>query len=262
MTRAGLVLFAIVLLLPGSARAWDHKYPGWDALLRRVVDGEGRVDYRAIGEDKALGDFVREIGAQDPREVATWSRDQQAAFYINAYNALTFQTILDAAIPKSIRDIKPDPWEAARWTVAGRDVSLNWIEHEKLRRQLQEPRVHFVLVCAARSCPKLAARAYLPDGLSAQLDAAERAFLTDTARNRVDIVGGKVTLSSILDWYGADFVGWAGTPKEPALSGRSDREAAVLRLLGKHVGEAERAFLGKGAFTVVFADYDWALNGR
>ena len=247
---------------PTTASAFDHKHGELDGLLRRHVDAKGLVDYSGVAGDPALGKFIAAVGAVSPEEVGAWSRAQQIAFYINAYNALTLKTIVVAGTVESIRDIKPDAWENARWTVAGRAVSLNWIEHTKLRETLKEPRVHFVLVCAAIGCPRLPNRAIVAEGLDDQLDALTKAFFADPAKNRVDVAGGKVHLSRILDWYGDDFVGWKGTPAEPALPERPAKEAAAVRLLSRSVGEAERAFLAKGVFTVVFNEYDWALNAR
>ena len=262
------LLFVLLLVSPVSAGGaaasptFDHKYAGWDGVLRRHVDGGGLVDYTAVGSDAALDTFIAALGAVSPDDVGAWGRTQQIAFYINAYNALTLKTIVAAGAIKSIRDIKPDPWENSRWTVAGRVVSLNWIEHTKLRGHLAEPRVHFVLVCAAIGCPRLPNRAIVAEGVDEQLDALTKAFCADPAKNRVDIAGGKVHLSRILDWYGDDFVGWKGTPKEPALTEHSPKEAAAVRLLSRSVGDAERAFLARGVFTVVFNEYDWALNRR
>lgn len=260
-------LIASLLALPAaasepvaSADGFDHGWSTWDQVLRKHVNGKGQVDYAALKGDARLAEVVQAIAEVPAEVVGAWPRDKQVAFYINAYNALTFQTILEAGIPGSIRDIKPDPWEDSRWTVAGRTVSLNWIEHTRLRGQLDEPRVHFVLVCAAVGCPRLPNRAVLSSSLNSQLDAATKAFFTDPAKNRVDAAGGKVYLSKILEWYGDDFVGWSGTPAEPALDGRAAKEAAAVRLMGRYQSEEDRAFLAKNDFTVVWNDYDWALN--
>ncbi len=249
-----------------AATGFDHTYATWDAVLRKHVDGEGMVDYGALGSSDGLARFVADIGAIAPEEVGGWSRDQQVAFYINAYNALTFQTIIDAMPIKSIMDIKSrkkdrhDPWEIARWRVAGRDVSLNWIEHTKLRSGLNEPRVHFVLVCAAKGCPTLPAGAVLPVGLDEQMEGFARAFFNDPSKNRADAAGGKIYLSRILEWYGDDFV--PDTPSVPALTGRAAKEAASLRLLSRYLPPADQEFIAKNSFTVVFNEYDWALNAQ
>lgn len=260
--RLVLCLIFVALLLPAAASAggFDHGYAGWDSVLRQNVDSRGQVDYGALKASEGLAAFVASLAQVAPEDISGWSRDRQVAFWINAYNALTFQTILEAGTPASIRDIQPDPWENSRWSVAGRTVSLNWIEHAKLRGQLQEPRVHFVLVCAARGCPTLPARAVQPEKLGAQLESFTRAFLTDPNKNRVDVGAKKVYLSRILEWYGSDFQGAKGTPELAGVADLGEREAAVIRYLARHVGDAERAMLDAGGFTIVYNEYDWGLN--
>jgi hypothetical protein len=246
-----------------SAGGFDHSYALWDGVLRKHVTAKGMVNYKAIQtESEALDIFLAEVAGISAEEVGGWTRERQVAFYINAYNALTFKTILEALPVASIRDIKPDPWEDARWTVAGRSVSLNWLEHTKLRGRFGEARVHFVLVCAAIGCPRLPNRAILPAGLDAQLDAATKAFFVDPGKNRVDVGGDKVYLSRIMEWYGDDFVGWKGTPPGPTLDGRTPKEVSAVRLLGKFVSVEDQDFLAQNAFTVVFNDYDWSLNSQ
>ena len=135
-----------------SRGSFDHSYADWDAVLRSTVS-KGRVDYDAKSSRRALSRFISSLGDVSAEELVGWTRNQQLAFYVNAYNALTFQTIIEAQPVASIRDIEPNAWEAVRWKVAGRMMSLDEIEHKKLRRDLKEPRIHFVVVCAARSCP-------------------------------------------------------------------------------------------------------------
>ena len=236
----GLMLGVLFGGLSGSVSAagpgFDHSYKDWDGLLRATVAG-GMVDYAAAAADPRLGRFVESLATPSPEEVVSWSRAQQITFYINAYNAITIQTIVDAMPIKSIRDIKPNPWDNARWTVGGRTVSLDTIEHKKLRKDLREPRVHFVLVCAARSCPDLPARAILPDRLDEQLDGAARAFFGDASKNRINREAGRLELSAILHWFGKDFVGWNGLADTSVSGQRPEVEVAVIRTLGAFVSD-------------------------
>lgn len=244
------------------AAVFDHDYGAWNQVLRRHVDGSGRVDYDAVAGDPNLGVFLDAVSAVSPEHVAAFSRDQKVAFYINAYNALTLRTIVDAMPVTSIRDIRPDPWEASKWTVGGRRMSLNEIEHKKLRRDLDEPRVHFVLVCAAISCPVLPDRAIVAEGLSGQLERATRSFFVDPSRNRVDRTAGKVYLSRILEWYGNDFVGAPDTPELADAAGLSPVEVAVVRYMAKYLDEDDRRFVQEQRFGVVYNEYDWSLNAQ
>ena len=263
----GLLAFVVVLwFLPADVSAgpasFDHGYRSYDALLRAHVGDDGLVNYDTVAKDRRLAAFVEEIATLAPEVLADWSRDQQIAFYINAYNALTLQTIVDAPGVHSVRDIKPDPWDNDRWKVAGRDVSLNFLEHTRLRRQLREVRVHFVLVCATQGSPKLPRRAIRPDRLGEQLDGYARAFVRDTMRNRIDRSGRKIYLSKIFHWYGEDFVDLAidGTPA--ALLALSGREGASVRYVYSLLREVDRSFLEDGKFEVVYSEYDWSLNKR
>ncbi len=244
MTHLLSLLSAAVFVLAAPGAGFDHSYATWNGVLAEHVRSDGMVDYEGLRSNGDLGKFLEAVAAVPPEEVAGWSRAQKVAFYSNAYNALTFQTILDAYPVKSIRDIKPDPWEDSRWTVAGRTMSLNEIEHKKLRGDLEEYRVHFILVCAAVSCPVLPNRAITPDGLEAQLEKYTRAFFNDRSRNRVDVAGGKVYLSKLLDWYGGDFDG---------------KPAAYM---AKYVDGEAKAALEGGSLSVVFNDYDWSLNSQ
>ncbi len=257
----GVLLFGLVAPASAGKSDFDHSYKEWDGLLRATV-AEGKVDYAATAGDPRLGRFVESLAAASPEAVVSWSRAQQIAFYINAYNAITIQTIVDAMPVKSIRDIEPNPWDNARWTVGGRTVSLDTIEHKKLRKDLGEPRVHFVLVCAARSCPDLPARAILPGRLDEQLDGAARAFFGDTGKNRINREDGRLELSAILHWFGKDFVGWNGLADVSISGQRSDVEVAVIRALAAFVSAKDREFLTSGSFEVVYNEYDWGLNGR
>ena len=260
---AVLALLLFGLSTPASAGKsdFDHSYKEWDGLLRATVAG-GKVDYGAAAGDPRLGRFLESLASVSPEAVVSWSRAQQVAFYINAYNAITIQTIVDAMPVKSIRDIKPNPWDNARWTVGGRTVSLDTIEHKKLRKDLVEPRVHFVLVCAARSCPDLPARAILSARLDEQLDGAARTFFGDSSKNRINREDGRLELSAILHWFGKDFVGWDGLADVSVSGQRSDAEVAVIRALASFVSAKDREFLTSGSFEVVYNEYDWGLNGR
>ena len=255
---------ALVLLLPASARSssFDHSYTGYEALLRAHVDDEGLVSYAALRKDGRLATFIKKVAEVSAEEVSEWTRSQQIAFFVNVYNALTLQTIVEAPGVSSIREIKPDPWQNDRWQVAGRRVSLHYLEHTRLRRQLREARVHFVLVCAARGCPKLPRRALRADKLSEQLDSYARVFVRDTMHNRIDRTGRKIYLSKLFHWYGNDFEAPVGQGIPAALAAMTGKEGSVVRYLYPLLKQADQAFLEDGKFEVVYSEYDWSLNRR
>lgn len=280
--RFALLVSALIMILasplPPSASHWfglslaaaeeskapepfDHRYPDWSAALRVLVR-DGRVDYKAAASSRPLKRFLDKVGAVDALAISRWSREEKLAFYINVYNALAIQTVVEAMPTDSIRTIQPDAFDTSRWLVAGRKLSLDTIEHKKLRGDLKEPRVHFVLVCAARSCPELSTRAYRADSLDQQLDAAAREFVRDRSKNHVFVEQGRVELSSIFLWFGDDFVGWEGLQEMSFKQELSVRDAAILRTIARYLSREEREFLQEGSFRVAFTEYDWALNAR
>ena len=141
-----------------------------------------------------------------------WTEDQKLAYWINAYNAFTLELILDNYPVKSIKDIGATikipfvntPWDIKFINIGGEEYDLNNLEHGIIRKDFEEPRIHFALVCAAVSCPKLQNRAYLPESLDAQLTKAAKEFLADPKKN--EIKGeNKAILSKLFNWYGGDF---------------------------------------------------------
>ncbi len=153
----------------------------WDAILHEnVIDG--RVDYGAIAADPGFTATVADIANAD---LAGHDRESLLAFSINAYNVLAVKGILDGHSPASsfgkLRFFYRD-----KYTVAGEPLSLHAFEKEHIRT-LDEPRIHFAIVCASASCPPLRSEAYLPQTLDQQLDHNARRFLTDSAKNRYDL---------------------------------------------------------------------------
>lgn len=249
-----LAAFAFTFAAPPARAACppvDHAHRQWSALLERWVSA-GLVDYagwRRDGEAE-LGAYLRMLSQACATDYERWSRPQRIAFWINAYNAFTVRLILDHYPVVSIRAIGWLPLAAFRQRfipmpdIKGGDISLNDIEHDTLRASFQEPRIHFALVCASRSCPALRGEAYRAADLDRQLDEQAREFLNDATRNRVDAAGKVLYLSAIFDWFASDFEAAAGSVP-----------AYVARYVD--LGGADAS-----AFRVEHLTYDWALNER
>jgi hypothetical protein len=175
-------------------------------------------------------------------------RDQKLALLINAYNAFTLRLILDHYPLGSINDI-PDQerWKAKRWRLAGETVSLDQIEHERIRPKFAEPRIHFALVCASVGCPKLRGEAYVAERLEEQLEAQARTIHGDSRWFSFDADAKTVRLTQLYRWYGGDFKQQAGSV--PAFA------AQFSPALKKALDEGEKVDLR-------WIDYDWSLNGR
>jgi len=228
---------------PATA-TFDHSR--LDALLRAHVDAEGLVDYAALGRESAALDAYLASLASAPFEEL--GRDEKLALLIDAYNAFTLRLILDHRPVASIKDIPSGKrWDDRRWTLAGETLSLNQIEHERIRPRFREPRVHFALVCAARSCPPLRAEAYVGQRLEAQLADQTRRVHSDERWVRFDPASGTLQLTKLYDWYGSDFLQAAPSVEEYAAA----REPSV------------RAALATGQRVKIrWLPYDWSLNER
>ena len=196
---------------PASRSRVDHG--AWSAFLARHVatgaDGIARLDYGSIppADRDALGAYLKSLSATDVDGLA---RDEQKAFWINFYNALTVATVLAHYPVASIRDIaispgwfSVGPWGAKLVEVAGEPLSLDDIEHRILRPLWGDARLHYALNCAALGCPNLRAEAWTAKGLDAALDAAARAYVNHPRGARVE--RGRLFVSSLYVWYGRDF---------------------------------------------------------
>ncbi len=208
----------------------------WDDLLRSYVSAEGQVDYAGMRSEKAkLDKYLAQLKAYPPQ--SDWTKEEQMAYWINAYNAFTVKLILDHYPVKSIRDIhKGDPWNVKWIEIGKKTYSLNEIENEMLRARFRDARIHFAVNCAARSCPPLYNRAWEASTLSQTLDARARAFINNPRYNQISPSEAKV--SKIFDWYATDF---------------GDLRAFLNRYA--------RTQLQAGA-SIDFLEYDWSLNGK
>ncbi|MGB3570945.1 MAG: DUF547 domain-containing protein, partial [Phormidesmis sp.] len=174
-----------------------------------------------------------------------------------AYNSLTLKAIIDESpIKASIKDIA-GVWRFNRHGLLQGEQTLNNIEHDILRANFTEPRIHAALVCAAISCPYLRQEAFTGDQLDAQLDDQVRIFLSRSEVLEIDREKGEVKLSSIFDWFKEDWA--AGFSTSEGFTG-SDNERAVLNFISGYVDEADRDYLKAGDYSIRYSDYDWSLN--
>lgn len=214
----------------------------FEALLRKYVDGRGRVAYARWKADAAdfaaLGKYVEQVGSA---KVDGKSEQARLAFYINAYNALVLKSVLDKWPVESVIGVDGF-FNKEQHRVAGQQMTLDDLEHNKIIRvQFAEPRIHFVLVCAAVSCPRLRTTAMTADNLERELEAATREFVPRATR----VAGDKVVTSQLFNWFKTDFEKHSGT---------------VAAYLARYADEPTRKKLGSGQMTIDFSEYDWAIN--
>ena len=235
---------------PGSATVVDHA--PWGALLGRYLhvadDGVNRFDYAAVSADDraALAAYVDSLATT---AVSGCPRNEQLAYWINLYNALTVQVVLEHYPVDSIRDIdispgffSDGPWGRALVTVESEDLSLDDIEHRVLRPIWKDPRIHYALNCASIGCPELAREPFTGDNAERMLDERARAFINHPRGVAVSERG--LRLSSLYDWYDEDFGG---------------DEAGVLAHIANYA-EPPLAEALAASPSVTGYGYDWRLN--
>jgi len=142
---------------------------------------------------------LNQLASNIPQD--SWTREDKLAYWINVYNAFTVKLIIDNYPTTSIKDIK-DPWSKRFFKLGNKPYSLNDVEH-KILRKMDEPRIHFVIVCASVSCPKLENRAFSATNLEEQLIKATKGFLADSSRN--NITQDRLKISKIFKWFTKDF---------------------------------------------------------
>ncbi len=269
-------LLALVVLATAPCGAvlaqFDHSHAAWNALLQKnviVIDGgkASQVRYAELAKDRAqLKAYLDRLSKVTEAEFKGWSKPQQMAFLINAYNAFMIEKVLTRYPDiKSVWDfgkIFGNPFKDRFFTLLGKAGTLDRIEHETLRVKgvYDEPRVHFAVNCASIGCPMLREEAYVAGRLDAQLEEQARRFLSDRTRNRYNAQAGALEVSKIFDWYEEDwqsgYRGFAG--EAPPVQSRSQYFARYAKLLADAPGDQEVVADGKAP--IGFLEYDWTLN--
>ena len=233
-------------------------YQDYGNVLQTYVNDQGLVNYAALQANRSQLDlFNQSLGEIPAESYASWNEAEQIAFLINAYNAFTLQSIIDQEpLKDSIRDIS-GVWKRRKFVLAGEEKTLDNIEHDILRKDFNEPRIHVALVCAAISCPPLRNEPYLPQDLDAQLNDQTIKFATSPHGFSLDQEDQRVYLSSIFKWYGQDFEQTYGTKTK--FNG-NDKQRAVLNYFSPVLDAESQRFLEQADYKVKYLDYDWSLN--
>jgi Protein of unknown function, DUF547 len=246
------IIFPILLLLNFEAFAEDTLY---SSLLQKYVQ-TGRVNYKELCKNSDLTKYISYLESSDPEKIL--NEKDRLAFWINAYNAYTLKVICDHYPVKSINDLhsgglalgsvfKTTIWDKEIVIINHKPTSLNNIEHKIIRPVFHDFRIHFALVCAAKSCPPLRSESFEGSNLDQQLDDQARLFLADNTKNRFDAANRKATISKIFDWYKKDF-------------GKDEAEVlvAISKFLPEQIGRSIQSEPGK--WQVDYTNYDWSLN--
>lgn len=228
-----LIVLSLILGLHAATFAQPN-HDAWNTLLQKYVTTSGKVNYKMLKADQtALNAYLNTLAAETPQ--TTWSRADKMAYWINAYNAFTVKLITDHYPLTKITNLDGGkPWDVKRIELGGKKYSLNQIENEIIRPQFKDPRIHFALNCAAKSCPPLYNRAFTAANLEKALTERTRRFLADPNANTLGVE--RVSVSKIFEWYAADF-------------------GKLPEFLSKYSNVAVQANAA-----VDYREYDWRLN--
>ncbi|MFB6345766.1 MAG: DUF547 domain-containing protein [bacterium] len=241
-----LLIVSLFLGLPLQSNAVDHTL--FDSVLNKYTDG-GYFDYSSYVEDPESRQRLDRYRSQMSQvQLKELDGKEKLAYWLNLYNASTIHLIAKNYPLESIKDLGGwfgSPFDKKFIPTTKGELSLNTIEHDIIRPDFNEPRIHFALVCAARSCPPLRFEAYTAEKLDEQLENQARQFIASD-KNRFVIQNDQLTLklSSIFYWYGEDFGG----------------ESGLANYLKKYLDDRGKTLIGQGNYSISYLDYDWSLN--
>jgi len=199
---------------------------------------------------RQLALFLKELEDVSGKDFEKFSNNQKLAFLINAYNAFTIDLIIQSYPVKSIKDIGLPlfgPWKRKFIPLFGKSFSLDNIEHDLIRKNFRDSRIHFALVCASRGCPRLTNFSYTGQTIEDDLEVAAKVFLNDKKRNYYDEKTHTFFLSPLFKWYRSDFE-------------VSDNDIKTFVLKYMKIDSENRNKLDKDKAEIIFLDYDWNLN--
>ncbi|QNL22478.1 DUF547 domain-containing protein [Hyphobacterium sp. CCMP332] len=217
----------------------------WTEVLQDIVMQNGKVDYqRLINNPKKFNAYINTLKENHPDRII-WNSEEKLSYWINAYNAFTLQLIIDNYPLSSIKDLNSSIsipfvntiWDKPFILISDFSYSLNDIEHGILRKQFNEPRIHFAINCASVSCPNLRNEAYTAENLNRQLNMQSRLFISDETKNLID--NQNLKISKIFSWFGSDFT----------------KNGTLIEFLNKY-SDVE---INENA-EISYNEYDWSLN--
>lgn len=247
------LILSTFLIAMVASNYYSQQHKLFTEVLQQHVRG-GMVDYKKLKTEDKLDKYLSKLSSANPEKL---NRNEKLAFWINAYNAFTLQIVRDNYPIKSITDlhaggkiigflIGKTVWDKEFILINNKKYSLNDIEH-KILRKMNEPRIHFAIVCASFSCPTLRSEAYEAEKIEQQLEEDAIRFLNDTERNDFNLAKRNAELSKIFDWFGEDF-------------GKSD--ANILRYVSAFLPAKLKEDISKnvGEWEISYKNYDWNLN--
>ena len=254
------VIFSFILNLHISGLwseeiSFDHDYRPMEHLFEVHVK-DGKVNYSELKlSPESLDEIIRTLEAVTPKEYNVWSNTQKMAFWINSYNIGAIKLIVDhypieksfsiKALVFPVNSIQriPNAWNKKILTLLNKKISLNHIEHKVLRKEFQDPRIHFSIVCASIGCPVLRGEPYVYHHLDDQMDDQVRVFLADPSKYQGKKDQKKIGLSPILKWFKADFKEAGG----------------VIAFIRSYLPDENKDSM-PDSVRIRWLKYDWSLN--
>ncbi|CAN5310010.1 DUF547 domain-containing protein [soil metagenome] len=239
------ISIAINSNFPSGKTITPPSHKDWNELLQKYVSDDGNVDYKGFIKDKERLIIYLSSLKTNPPDKDLWSSEDQLSYWINAYNAFTVKLIVDNYPLKSIQDLNSSPqskntiWHKQFIKIGKQYLSLDEIEHNILRKDFKEPRIHFAINCASFSCPPLRNEAFVAERLEEQLHEMAVTFINDPKRNKLNI--HKVKVSKIFDWFKEDFV----------------QQSSLIDYLNKY----SKVKIDANA-TINYMEYNWSLNEK
>lgn len=229
-----------------AAAAVPFPFEAWDKLLKRYVDGKGRVDYNAIDKGE-LDKVFAAVAASSPKKNPDKypGKNAQKAFYIDAYNVLAWKDVL-SRLPKlrNVDSEKTSFFYFTKFVIGGEEINLYDLENKIVRPSFKDARTHFALNCASGGCPQLPPEAFTPARVDEQLSREARKFCNEKRNVDFDPATKKLKLSHIFDWYKDDF----GKAPDKVIAWINNYRAADAKL----PTDAK----------IEYVDYDWTLNDQ
>jgi hypothetical protein len=234
-----------------NSKDFQSNYESFNNVLQSFSNNNGTIDYTSIRSDPFNLDkftaFINNVSPESHPDL--FSESEAKAYWINVYNALAIQTIIDNPNVRSIRDVS---WGMGafwrnKFVVGGKKMTLNHIEHKILRRKYDDPRIHFAINCASNSCPPIGNRIITGIDLDEQLDKKTYNFINDPSNVRIDHINKEIHLSRIFKWYKKDFI--------------QSHEDLLLYIFDylDDFSTKQRANI-VNTYQIVYNKYDWSLN--
>jgi Protein of unknown function, DUF547 len=260
-----MLCMSVVAQQPRIHKMFDHSL--LDHVLKEYTK-EGYVDYQRLKtEPQLLNKYLNRLAVTGRKEMESFSKKEQMAFWINAYNAITLKTVIDsypingrvAYLPADSIEQVPGALNRKKTLVAGRNLTLETIENKLLKDGFKDERLHFAISRAALGAPRLQPFAYSGELLDDQLKIAVRDFINDPYRTFICQSCNRIQMSKIFDWHGEDFQAkWGNSAMLNKRYGT--KQGAVLTFIAAHQPQAVNHYILNAKYDIIFIDYNWALN--